>query len=712
LTDSRTLTKTAAPTNAAGPRFLANIQAARAVAVMLVVTFHLWPKQVPGGFAGVDVFFVISGFLITSHLARELTGEGTVSLTAFYARRVRRLLPAALTVLLACAVAVIVLLPMNNWSQSLHEIMASALYVENWSLAASSVDYFAAEDPPTLVQHFWSLSVEEQFYLVWPLLFLLAGVLGRWFPRRRRILMALGPALVLVLSYLFSVLVTGSTPGAEYFSTVARGWEFAAGGLLALSGINARLSGRLAAIISWAGWATIIGSGFVLSQTMRFPGWIAAIPVLGTIAVIAGGTPTGARAVNWTSRLIRNRLVQFIGTISYSLYLWHWPVVVLFGRKPGAVEESDVSRFLLLGISVLLAIASSYLIEAPIRRLGARRDEAARDRPARVRRSHGGLTLGLGAAGMAVVCVVCLGGRTGVRQAETRATEQVSQVRKHPPACLGAAALDPLKPSCHDVDSGTPVPNPVAAFGDKPKTCMQAIDRSALEVCASGPAVANAKRQVAVIGDSHAMHWMSALQLVAEQQQWHLTALLKGSCPLTDAVRTSTPAQAASCVAWNKEVRRWLVEHPEVHEIFVSASSLNTVVPAAGRSWQQTAVQGYLSAWDDLPGSVKRIFVLRDIPRPRPDVVACAQLAVQKGEDTRDCGRPASKAILDDLEARAAAQSDRGLVLLDLNRYFCSSGYCSPVVGGAFVYRDGHHMTATFARTLAPYLLAQAEGAG
>ena len=223
-----------------------------------------------------------------------------------------------------------------------------------------------------MVQHFWSLSVEEQFYLVWPLLFLLAAALGHWFPRRRRILLVLGPALVLVLSYLFSVLVTGSTPGSEYFSTFARAWEFAAGGLLALSGINARLRGGWAATVSWAGWVMIIGSGFLLTQAMRFPGWIAVVPVLGTVAVIAAGTPSGGAgaswAVDWTGRLIGNRAVQFVGGISYSLYLWHWPVVILLGRKPGAVEDTGVSRFLLLGISLLLAIASTYLIEAPIRR--------------------------------------------------------------------------------------------------------------------------------------------------------------------------------------------------------------------------------------------------------------------------------------------------------------------------------------------------------
>jgi peptidoglycan/LPS O-acetylase OafA/YrhL len=731
LTESDTLVRTQVTPKAGATRFLANVQAARAVAVLLVVAFHLWPNAVPGGFDGVDVFFVISGFLITGHLAREFASAGKISLPAFYARRVRRLFPAALTVMLACAAGVVALLPMNAWPRNFQEIMASALYFENWSLASSSVDYFAAEDPPTVVQHFWSLSVEEQFYLVWPLLFLLTAVLARWLPQRRRILIALGPAVVLVLSYLFSVRVTGATPGSEYFSTFARAWEFAAGGLLALSGISGRLKGGWAAIVSWAGWATIIGSGFLLSATMRFPGWIAAVPVLGTVAVIAAGTPSGGAGADRTSRVISNRVVQFIGGISYSLYLWHWPVVIFFGRIPGSVEDSDVNRFLLLGISLLLAIASTYLIEAPIRRLGARSDRPAPtepapdpvgpvgpvgpdqppNRPARARRPRTGLTLGLGAVGMAVICVVCLGGQSSVKHTQDQAMQRVSTVRESPPACFGAVALDPKQPACRNINTGTPVPSPVAAFDDKPRTCMQAIDKAALRVCGSGPSAAKAKRQIAVIGDSHAMHWVPALQLLAKQQQWHVTTLLKGSCPLTHAVRVMSRAEAASCVAWNEAVQRWLVEHPQVDEIFVSSSSLNAVVPAPGQTWQQTAIQGYLSAWDALPHSVKHIFVLRDIPRPRPDVVACGQLAVQKGQDLRECGRPAAQAILDDMEARAAAKSDRVPVVLDLNQYFCADGYCSPDVGGAFVYRDGHHMTATFARSLAPYVLAQSEAA-
>jgi hypothetical protein len=464
----------------------------------------------------------------------------------------------------------------------------------------------------------------------------------------------------------------------------------------------------------------VIGSGLLLSQTLRFPGWVAAIPVLGTVAVIAAGTPSGDSGVGpagsgrfGLSGLIRSRPVQFTGGISYSLYLWHWPVIILFGRGPGGIEDSGTSRFVLLAVSVLLAVASTYLIEAPVRRMAANR------------RHRSALTLGFAAAGMAVVPAVALVGQARVHSAQAVAEQQITAIRQHPPECFGAAALDPRKPNCAagtaaesaragraELKAAEPerqadqilVPSPVSAFDDKPKTCMQAIDKAALRVCTTGPAAAKATRQVAVIGDSHAMAWMPALQAVALQRDWRLYALLKGSCPLIEAVRVMGAQDASSCVKWNDAVQAWMDQHPEIDQVIVTASSKNEFVPRPRLSWQQTAVQGYLKAWDELPDSVHRIVVLRDVPRPREDVVACAQAAVSAERAVRECGRAADRALLNDPEVQAAQQSDRKPTLINLSRYFCVDGYCSPEIGGAFVYRDGHHMTATFARTLAPYV--------
>jgi peptidoglycan/LPS O-acetylase OafA/YrhL len=291
------------------------IQALRAVAVVTVLVFHFWPEALPGGFVGVDVFFAISGFLITSHLVREVERTGSVSVLAFWARRVRRLLPASLVVLLATATAIVALVPLSAWDDWLAELLASALYVENWHLASSATDYFAQQDAPSPFQHFWSLSVEEQFYAVWPLLVLGAALLGAGLARRRAALAGV-LGLVFAASLAYSILFTGDGRDDAYFSTLTRAWEFAAGGLLALlpsAGVSAapapapgagRVRALLAraeravealarALVSWAGIAAVFVAAAIISRETAYPGWAALLPVLGALAVIYAGAPRG-----------------------------------------------------------------------------------------------------------------------------------------------------------------------------------------------------------------------------------------------------------------------------------------------------------------------------------------------------------------------------------------------------------------------------------
>jgi peptidoglycan/LPS O-acetylase OafA/YrhL len=698
----------AQPTPSADSSFLPGVQALRAIAALLVVTFHLWPGAVPGGFAGVDVFFVISGFLITGHIARETQRSGRVHLVAFYARRVKRLFPAALTVLAACVAGTVLFLPLTLWQRSLHEILASALYFENWALASSSVDYFAAEEPPTAAQHYWSLSVEEQFYIVWPLLFLLVAVLLRRWQASQRFIGLAVPVSVLAGSFAYSVLVTGSAPGAQYFNTFSRAWEFAAGGVLALTLGAGRLPAAWSRVLLWGGLAMVIGSGFYLNESMRFPGWIAILPVLGTVAAIAAGTPGGLSP----SVLVRHRAVQFTGGISYSLYLWHWPLIIFFGREPGAVTDNGVSRWLLLAASVVLAIASTYLIENPVRKLGTGR---GRLRPPQIRVA----TLGLGALAMAAIVAATHAGQVHTDRVQAQARAKVQEVKTNAPACLGAASLDPALSCAGVMDNATPVPDPVTALDDRPKGCMQTIDAAALRVCSFGASARSASLGVAMVGDSHAMHWMATMQAAATKQNWHLVSMTKGSCPFTRAVRTSSPAQAASCTDWNASVLQWLRAHPEISQLVVSASSLNQFVTESGQDPFEVAQQGFEQSWAALPSSVRQVVVLRDIPRPRVDVVDCAQLAVQRGQDVAVCSRPRAEAELRDPQTQAAERFAAGsgarsglagsvpaVSVIDLNDYFCTASTCSPGVGGAFVYRDSHHMTATYGRTLTPYLLA------
>ncbi|MCB8044832.1 acyltransferase [Microbacterium oxydans] len=354
---------TAAPPSAA-PRervFRTDIQALRAVAIGLVVLNHLWPTRITGGYVGVDVFFVISGFLITGHLVGEMTRTGGVRLGAFYARRIRRLLPAAFVVLAVSLVLLIAFLPYPRWARNAWEIAASAGYVENWYLAAMSVNYSALNDAASMVQHYWSLSVEEQFYIVWPLLLLAAlaasARLGRRSSRPGGGERSASRALLLVvttvgvLSLGASIVYTILAPSQAYFATFTRGWEFAVGGAVALLGARLRLPRIVAQIVSILGFVLIAFSAFAYDHTTSFPGYAALVPVLGTAAVIVAGTSYSRL---WHARVTALPPVQWVGGISYSLYLWHWPLIVAAPFVIGA-EASTLSKVGVLAISIVLA---------------------------------------------------------------------------------------------------------------------------------------------------------------------------------------------------------------------------------------------------------------------------------------------------------------------------------------------------------------------
>src|SRR3954464_6236848 len=270
------------------------IQALRAIAVGIVVVYHFWPELLPGGFVGVDVFFVISGFLITSQLLREVGRTGWISMSGFWARRARRILPPALFVLLLCAVATILFVPLNYWQQFFSELRASTTYGQNWHLASAAVNYFSADNPVSPVEHFWSLSAEEQFYVVGPLLILLVTGVTRiraLRAGRRSIGLVIGTLTLVSLAY--GIYWTAADPAAAYFVTPTRAWEFGAGGILALFAPAAVRSPRARAAMSWAGLAAIAVAAATFSADTPFPGVAALLPILGTLAVIWAGAPAG-----------------------------------------------------------------------------------------------------------------------------------------------------------------------------------------------------------------------------------------------------------------------------------------------------------------------------------------------------------------------------------------------------------------------------------
>ena len=343
----------------------------RAVAILLVIAFHIGLPGVPGGFVGVDVFFVISGFLITGFVVRARQQGGVLDLTDFYARRVRRLLPAGWLVLIAAAAVSLALPPGDRHPSFLSAALSAAGYVSNLHFINAQFDYFDAEVGRNPLLHTWSLGVEAQFYLLWPLL------LGWVAKPGKRLWIAI--AVVLALSLAASILLTPVNPAAAYFGLPTRAWQFAAGGLLAAA--PQVIPPRLGHILGAAGLAVIVATAALLSRQTLFPGWAAIWPVIGACAVISG-----ARGGGPINRLLGSPPFQAIGKVSYGWYLWHWPMLIFAAVLAPGLGLGGRAAVALAALGV--AALSYRFVETPIRR-----SRALASRP--------WLSLALGAVGVA-----------------------------------------------------------------------------------------------------------------------------------------------------------------------------------------------------------------------------------------------------------------------------------------------------------------------
>ncbi|MEO8687691.1 MAG: acyltransferase family protein [Solirubrobacteraceae bacterium] len=655
------------------------IQALRAIAVLLVLVYHLWPSSIPGGFIGVDVFFAISGFLITSHLMREVDRRGTISLPAFWARRARRLLPAALVVLLFSAVATILIVPITRWEQYFGDLRASTVYGQNWHLASVAVDYFASENEPSPVQHYWSLSAEEQFYAVWPVLIVFAIAI-----RTKRSSVAAVLSIVTAASLAYSIRHTGTNPAAAYFITPTRGWEFGAGGLLALLPQGPRSGVLVPSGLAWIGLIAIVLAAFAYTAgTTPFPGHAALLPVLGALAVMRAGAPAGAGS---PAPLLKLPPVQFVGDISYSVYLWHWPLLILAPYVVGRVGTD--TRIGILVLTLLAAWLTKLLIEDPVRTGGLLTHRKPR------------FTFAAAVAGMAVVLAVSAAGAAAARTKGEPGPIPRSK-------CFGAAARDPLRPCRDPTLRLTVVPTPLQAKRPPKLPCTVIFSLVGKRVCAIGASAAKATRTVALIGDSHAGHWRLAVVGIARKKGWRVLAIGHAGCPFSKATKLLPEPDRSHCLKWKRAVFAWFGKHPEVKTVFVSQFSHGTgVATRPGQDQFGAQASGYAGAWNALPASVEQIVVIRDTPHTRGDTDNCVQGAIDSRRPAGPaCAVPRREALVRDPAAVAAARMNSPRVrVADLTPFFCDRQKCYPVVGGALVYKDATHLTQVYSASLAPYL--------
>ena len=657
-------------TGTALTRFRPEVQGLRALAVLLVLVYHLNPKLLPGGYVGVDVFFVISGFLITSLLLREVTEHGRVSLAKFYVRRVRRLLPAATLVLLVTGAVSLVVLPVTRLGDTAWQLLASALWVENLYLADQSLDYLAAETPPSPVQHFWSLSVEEQFYLVWPLLFLLWALAARWWRAGNGVLTAVLGA-VFVASLTCSVLMTTSGDGGAYFWPVTRAWELAAGGLLAVSMSRGSLPERLRLPLGWLGVAAIVASALLYDSGTPFPGYTALLPILGCVAVIAAERPSGPAV----SVALSTRPARFFGDISYSLYLWHWPVIIFALELLDRDSLGPLGIVAAGGLSVLLAWGTKVWVEDPV----------ARHKLVRTGRAA------LVVAVSGIVAVALVAGAASSR------VDRMASVEFDPDVHVGPEALD-----SGTLSSEMLYPSPIDAEDDVPRTyddgCHAGFDDDdPSDWCAYGPD--DAEATVVITGDSHSLQWIPALEELGEERDWRLVVLSKSACAFTDILVGRDGGPYENCQRWNRETVDEILEiDPDM--VFTSSSVKGNPYGLGDQGpteVQRVMGDGMAELWSEITDAGVPVLAVRDTPRVGQDVLDC--LAANIGNPT-ECDRPIDEAMETADPQEVAVEKVEDSQIVDLTDRFCVGDTCSVVIGNVLVYRDSHHITGTYARLL------------
>ena len=712
--------------------FRPDLEGLRAVAVGLVLLFHAGVPHVDGGYIGVDVFFVLSGFLITGLIVRELEKTGTVSLPAFYARRARRLLPAAAVALIATVIASALFLPPLSVPDVAGDGAAAALYVSNMRFALQATDYLQSASAPSPLLHYWSLGLEEQFYLFWPALLLFFARGGRGTIGR----LAAVVAVVFGVSLVLSLILTGIAQPWAFFTLPARAWELALGAALALAAARRMaLPARFSAPAGLLGIVLIVVAGLVLDTTTSFPGVAALVPTVGAALVIAAGLRGPAAALRGSQavpdpaagtmpihiRLLSLPPMRYLGRISYSLYLWHWPILVI----PAAALEDALPlriRLVLAGVSVVVAALSQRFIEEPFRR-----GHFVGFRPRRTLALAGlvtvlaaGLSLSLAPGGLLAATSTLAGGGSVDQQtiaddlAQALGSPEATPTSGDPPSPATSAAPSTTSPP---PSSTAPIPVPSNltpslsnARDDLPPIYSDGCHLPYAQItpgpCAYGDTTSSTT--VVLLGDSHAAQWFPALQRASIKHHWRLLSFTKSACTPADIAvwDPNLNREYAECDSWRSVVlQRIAKEHPALVVVAMSrgyelAINGQSAPLADHRGAMQSALARTLHA---LATSSRNVALIAETPHSRFDPPVCLSAHMA---DALACATPMARAIdvpFRDLEARAAAVAD--VVFVDATAWICPSEPCPVVVGHVLVYRDSHHMTATFAAALADYLV-------
>jgi peptidoglycan/LPS O-acetylase OafA/YrhL len=703
--------------------FRPDIEGLRGFTLLAILGFHAEVPGVGGGFVGPDVFFIISGFVITGQLWREVSTTGTIKLRPFYGARARRLLPVSAAIGVVIVIASAILLPPLQARPAVGDGIACALYVGNYWFILRGVNYFATHVPPSPFQHFWTLGVEEQFYLLWPPMIIgMAWVIQRRARRRsctpatitRRPYLVL-LTLITIVSFALSLVATYVVPAAAYFSLPTRAWDLSIGGLVALTADRWRhLTPRAAAITGWAGLGLLLLACNQLTSAARYPGTAALLPMLGTVLVLGAGCALPSlgcgRVLSWSP-------MRAIGRLSYSWYLWHWPFLVLAPAVLGH-PLGLTGRLAMVLLSGGAGVLTLRLLENPLRYA-----------PSLRRSPLGSIAVG----GIATVMAACVGVAilewlpnsvghgarvtpmtitamlppTGANiETYDAATKQLfAQVQAALNASVGLKSVPSnLTPALSD----TPTEKNALWFNG----CLRTPFQGGQPKCVMGDA--GSTTTVALIGDSMSAMMIPAFQQVAEQRRWRFEPMGKGACSVIESPVSGLVRRAVEyvdhCEQWRSEIMARLhAEHPRLVVVSMWRGYGISESLSGLRSYDPAWLDGLTRLVRDLRGTGAKVLVLGPIPDPHFLVPLCLSANL---DDVTACEiRRATSVNASGIAAESAATTAGGGQYNDLTDLFCTTDLCPVIVGNTLAYMDETHTTLEYSRQLAPVMGALADRA-
>jgi peptidoglycan/LPS O-acetylase OafA/YrhL len=654
----------------ADSQYRPEIQGVRAIGAIVIAVYHIWVVKVSGG---VDVFFAVSGFFMSGVLLRQYVVNDTIQVFGYWARIIRRITPSAYLIVLLTLFAAMIWLPEPLWAGFILEAVYTAIHVENLHLMRASVDYLARDVPPSPVQQFWALSIQMQFYVVWPFVFIIAG----WISRRTRsgiapFVLALGA--ITLASFVYSLIATPANPGPAYFNPFARIWEFSAGGLCAVLLPYLSLTKTVRVLCGWTGLLLILGCAALLPRSVQFPGYVALIPVAGAILIILAGTSASRFGVD---RLLASPPLVALGGLSFTFYLWHWPVLVFFLEATDQTHVGLVDGLIIIVIALCGAYLTMRFIELPIQRSSFGRAKTW-------------YTYALGAA-LAIPVVATAGlWRYYITETGQEAADLAQLPMAQQTPALQLEVLQNNAEDVPDVQLITAKTNVAIAYYDG---CHQQVLNPVTLACEYGLKT-NPAKTIALVGSSHMTQWLPAFRLIAQQYSLKIILITKRNCTFGALEKANE-----SCRKWNVNV---IAKLAELHPDAVVVNGTRPTSSNARKQEPETPIEyvprEFIAQWKQVEKLGISLIALRDNPWFDIDIATCV---ARYETNPLNCALPRKQALLPENPAIDVKPKFKDLTVLDLTSYLCSNTMCPAVTQNILMYRDQDHLSLPYVQSLA-----------